>query len=142
MGRRVLTVIVGVWVALGLRSSGAPATLAPSQEGKTAKPTRSVWDGVFTEEQARRGRRIFQSRCADCHKPSEFKAGYETAYEIFSSRSEMPESAPGSLSAQEYADLIAYIFEANDMPAGKEELKGDPEVLKKIRIEAEKPSGR
>ncbi len=118
--------------------AGMAGVARSAQEPET---TRTVWDGVYTEEQARRGRRIYQSRCADCHKPSEFKAGYETAYDIFSSRSEMPESAPDSLSAQEYADLIAYIFEANDMPAGKEELKGEPEVLKKIRIEAEKPSG-
>lgn len=65
--------------------------------------------------------------------------GYATAYDIFSSRSEMPERSPGALSAQEYADLIAYIFEANNMPAGKEELKGDPEILKQIRIEVKKP---
>lgn len=141
-GRRILTAIIGVWVAVGLRSSGAPATPAPSQEAKTPKPTRSVWDGVYTEEQARRGRRTFQSRCADCHKASEFKEGYQTADDIFSSRSVMPESAPGSLSAQDYADLIAYILEVNDLPAGKEELKGDPALLRQIRIEAEKPPGR
>jgi hypothetical protein len=54
----------------------------------------------------------------------------------------MPQSSPNSLTAEEYAELIAYIFEANGLPSGKEELKGDPEILKRIRIEAEKPAGR
>lgn len=143
-----MSVIVGgVWTALGLASPGAllagpraASLLAPIQETEKPEPTRSILDGVYTEEQAKRGQRIYQAQCAECHDPSQFKQGYPTAYAIFSSGSGMPQTSPGSLSLQEWVDLIAYIFEANDMPSGKEELKGDPEILKRIRIEPEKPS--
>src|SRR5437879_7706810 len=29
--------------------------------------TRSVWDGVYTEEQAKRGEEVYQKECAACH---------------------------------------------------------------------------
>lgn len=152
-GWRVLAVVAlvtgGLWTAAGLASFRAPLPgpspdrlVAAAQPVTTSEPTRSSRDGVYTAEQARRGRRIYQMYCADCHKPSEFMRGYQTAYEIFSSRSEMPQSSPGALSAQEYADLIAYVFEAGGMPAGKEELKGDPAILKQVRIDAKEPSAR
>jgi len=146
-------ILCGCWTALGLTPSSAAlaeprqsSSLAPAEEAKKEvkkeEPTRSVWDGVYTEDQAMRGRSIFRTQCADCHKPDEFKMGFRTANDIFSSSSDMPQSSPDSLSAQEYADLIAYIFEANGLPSGNEELKGDPEILNQIRIDAEKPSPR
>jgi hypothetical protein len=131
--------------ALGLTPSGAArggSRQTDSPEAKEEEPIRSVWEGVYTEEQAARGRSFFRTQCADCHQPEEFKGGYRTANDLFSSREGMPQSSPNSLSAEEYADLIAYIFEASGLPSGKEELKGDPEILKRIRIEAEKPEGR
>ena len=142
----LVAVILGACgTALGLTSSGAAragSRQTDSPEVKEEEPTRSVWDGVYTEEQAARGRSIFRTQCADCHQPEEFKGGYRTANDLFSSREGMPQSSPNSLSAEEYAELIEYIFEANGLPSGKEELKGDPEILKRIRIEAEKPAGR
>lgn len=131
-------ILGGIWGVRGLASPAAAPTPEVKESGKD-EATRSVWDGVYTEEQAVRGRSIFRAQCADCHKPDEFKKGFRTADEIFSSRSDMPQSSPDSLSAQAYADLIAYIFEANGLPSGKEELKGDPETLKQIRIDAERP---
>jgi mono/diheme cytochrome c family protein len=129
----------GVTARAGFRQTESPA---PTPDVKNEDATRSVWDGVYTEEQAARGRSLFRTQCADCHQPEEFKGGYRTANDLFSSREGMPQSSPNSLTAEEYAELIAYIFEANGLPSGKEELKGDPEILKRIRIEAEKPAGR
>src|SRR5262245_53624772 len=49
---------------------------AAAQTGKTAKPAkagpaaparRSTWTGVYTEQQARRGRALYDERCAYCH---------------------------------------------------------------------------
>jgi hypothetical protein len=65
-----------------------------------------------------------------------------TVNDIFSSRDSMPGISPGTVSAEDYVDLIAYIFSANGMPSGKEELEADPEILKRIRIEPEKPTGQ
>src|SRR5258708_27979977 len=36
-----------------------------AQEG--ASTSRSVWDGVYTEEQATRGEEIYRKECASCH---------------------------------------------------------------------------
>jgi hypothetical protein len=50
----------------------------------------------------------------------------------------MPADKPGSLSRPQNADLLAYIFQVNQYPAGKSDLPSDAEGLKKIRIEAKK----
>jgi mono/diheme cytochrome c family protein len=141
-------ILGGCWAALGLGPSGTARaesgqtdSLAPIPEDKGEEATRSVWDGVYTEEQADRGRKIFRTQCADCHQTGEFKMGYLTVNDIFSSRDSMPEISPGSVSAEAYVDLIAYIFSANGLPSGKEELEADPEILERIRIEPEKPTG-
>ena len=48
---------------------------------------------------------------------------------------EMPKQEPGSLSPREYTLALAYILKMNGMPAGREDLPGDPAALKKIRID-------
>ena len=56
----------------------------------------------------------------------------------------MPTNDPGSLSAQDNADVVAYLLRLNSMPAGMTELPTDGAVLKMIRIVApvEKPAGK
>ena len=46
--------------------------------------------------------------------------------------------SPGSLPPENYADVIAYFFRANQLPAGKSELPTTPEQSKLIRIERKK----
>jgi mono/diheme cytochrome c family protein len=112
---------------------------------------RSVWDGVYTQAQARRGQNLYQEECAKCH--GENLGGGESspplAGELFlrhwngktagalyeNTRKTMPEEDPGSLSTRQYADLVAYILSANDFPAGDRELDRDVAVLNEIRIE-------
>ena len=50
----------------------------------------------------------------------------------------MPMDNPGSLPAENYADVMAYFFRLNKFPAAKTELKPEPEQLKIIRIEQKK----
>jgi len=106
-------------------------------------PSRSVWDGVYTDEQAGRGNDLFMNRCATCHDPSEF-AGQafidqwkgQTAFNLFDTiRTEMPKDNPGSLSADNYRDIVTFMFKANSFPVGKVELEAKDDVLKQIRIE-------
>ena len=47
----------------------------------------------------------------------------------------MPQDSPGGLTPQQYADVLAYIFELNELPAGQEELSANKEVLRGILIE-------
>lgn len=120
----------------------------------TASVPRSVWDGVFTKEQARRGQTVYGQECAKCHSDnlgggesgpalagSEFMSHWygKTAGALYDNiRKTMPSDDPGNLSTREYADLVAYVLSANDCPPGNQELDRDVAVLNEIRIEPKK----
>jgi quinoprotein glucose dehydrogenase len=116
---------------------------------------RSVWDGVFAAEQAKRGQARYAELCASCHGDTlaggesapplaggEFLSNWNTLTvgDLFDrTRSTMPQNKPGSLSREANAEIMAYLLSANQFPAGKEALPQNSEVLKEIRIEAVKP---
>jgi mono/diheme cytochrome c family protein len=126
--------------------SFAFASAGQAQDSSTAKPAstgKSVWQGVFTESQAARGDTEHQTNCTACHG-SEKYAGEpftknwmgRTAYDLFDQlKTTMPDDNPGSLSAQQYVDIIAYIFKVNGLPAGSDSLTTDLEALRLIKIE-------
>ena len=119
-----------------------------------AQTTRSVWDGVFTAAQSKRGQDVYATECASCHgsdltggesAPALAGAGFLsnwttlTVGDLFErTRVSMPENNPGKLSRAQLADVIAYLLSANRFPEGKAELDKQAEVLKQIRIDAEK----
>lgn len=123
----VVLLVVNVWTAL-------------------SQPTRSVWDGVYTEEQAARGETVFKTSCSGCHDPADFTSDTflgtweaSTAQDLFSVlQKTMPMDNPGSLPPQNYADVLAYFFRANAFPPGKDELSIVADQLKLIRIERKK----
>ena len=47
----------------------------------------------------------------------------------------MPQGTPGSLTDQQYADIIAYMFNLSRLPAGEDELPSDVQQLSTIIIE-------
>jgi mono/diheme cytochrome c family protein len=116
--------------------------------------TRSVWDGVYTEEQASRGQGLYNQHCASCHADTltggemspplaggDFLANWNglTLGELFDRiRTTMPQNKPGKLSREINADITAFILNFNKFPAGKTELPHATEFLKEIRIESEK----
>ncbi len=117
-----------------------PRTIAAQDSQNGAK--KSTLDGVYTEEQARRGAQIYENICAECHDQDEFLEplmqswmGAPVSMLFFEITDLMPEDAPGSLEPAEYADVLAYIFELNGLPPGQAELEPSDEVLKKIIIE-------
>ena len=126
-------------VALLVASKVQPVT---GQAGDTAVPTRSVQDGVYTEEQARRGEQLIEDVCAACHMAGWFTGTFlqswagttvSALYEVISST--MPLDQPGALKRQQYADILAYIFELNGLPPGQEELGASKGALGEILIE-------
>ncbi len=126
-------------VALLVASKVQPVT---GQAGDTAVPTRSVQDGVYTEEQARRGEERIEDVCAACHMADWFTGTFlqswagttvSALYEVISST--MPLDQPGALKRQQYADILAYIFELNGLPPGQEELGASKGALGEILIE-------
>lgn len=53
----------------------------------------------------------------------------------------MPQTRPGSLTADQYLDLVALILAANEMPGGDAELSNDPEVLGGLLIVQDSENG-
>ena len=109
--------------------------------GPEEDASRTTQDGVYTGDQAERGKESYQQACAGCH-PLDYYQGpamkaWDGAplfnlYDVMATT--MPQSNPGSLKRREYLDLVAYILSLNEMPAGGEELPATPEALKKIVI--------
>jgi mono/diheme cytochrome c family protein len=118
-------------------------------------PSRSVWDGVYTEEQSKRGEALYGASCAKCHGDmltggeaappltgGEFLANWNglTVGDLFERiRISMPADRPGVLSSQQNADILAHMLRMNQFPAGKTELERQAEILKQIRIDPPKP---
>ena len=110
------------------------------QEDQEEK-TRSVQSGVYTEEQAARGAKIYRETCLSCHQPGEFGDGAymdgwsgQTAHDMIEHiRATMPQDNPGSLKRKEYVDVVAFLFRLNGLPAGDAEM--DVSSVKQIRIE-------
>ena len=118
-------------------------------------PTKSIWDGVYTEAQATRGKALYAEQCASCHggeltggemapplAGGEFMAGWDglTIGDLFERvRISMPQNAPGSLSGQQNADILAFMFSANKFPAGAAEMPKEAGILKQIKFEVKKP---
>ena len=120
-----------------------------------AQDTRTVWDGVYSQEQAARGAVLFDRECAQCHGPSgegggmapalvgaAFSANYDgqTVGDLFDrTRATMPPGKEGQLSAKENADIIAAMLEFNKFPAGDADLPSQAMMLKMIQYVAQKP---
>ncbi len=144
MTRGVATPVALTVLVLALAAApprvGAGSGAAP----RAGAQTRSTREGVFSLEQAGRGDRIFQERCGACHQPEEFTTpafmaawSGQTAESLFDAiRTKMPTDNPGVLRRQEYADLLAYLFKLNGLPAGDAELKATPAELRQVVIEA------
>jgi S-disulfanyl-L-cysteine oxidoreductase SoxD len=118
-------------------------------------PSKSIWDGIYTEEQAKRGEALYAQECASCHggeltggemapplAGGEFLAGWDglTVGDMFERiRISMPQNAPGSLSGQQNADIMAFMFQAQKFPAGTAEMEKEASALKQIKFEVKKP---
>jgi mono/diheme cytochrome c family protein len=113
-------------------------------ESAAVAQSKSVWDGVYTEQQAARGAVSFATNCARCHggttndgEDARSLAG-ERFWKSFRESTvdrlldyvsrNMPNGAGGTLSANVYADLVAYILSRNGLPAGASELTKDSAV--------------
>ena len=123
--------------------------------GAVAQPTSggpaTIRDGVFTAEQALRGRAAYTGPCDRCHGykldgapedpvmlPAPPVAGAKflrkwngrslaTLFEYV--RTTMPSNNPGYLSDDEVADIVAYMLFVSGLAAGIEALPADPGLL-------------
>ena len=116
---------------------------------------KTVWDGVYTEEQAKRGQAAYEQDCASCHQADfagdgfapglagpEFAASWDglPLSDLFERvRQSMPPSNPGSVTPATKVDIISYLLKGNRIPAGTTELPKEAEGLKQIQYKASKP---
>jgi cytochrome c len=120
-----------------------------------AQTSKTVWDGVYTDDQAKRGEGFYGKECASCHGAEltggesapplagdSFFANWNglTLGDLFERmRVSMPQNAPGSLSRQQNADILAFILKVNQFPVGKAELDRQTDILKTIKFDSTKP---
>ena len=140
--RVIFGVLAIMWV--GLVSQHA----AGAAQGKT------VWDGVFSEAQAKRGAEAYTTACSECHGKDLMGDGFAPAltgaefignwnelsigdlYERI--RISMPPSGPSAVTPAQKADIVAHLMNMNKWPAGTGELEPKTEALKLIKIEMKK----
>lgn len=113
-----------------------------------AAASRSVWDGIYSKEQAGRGQTAYNSKCARCHGEAllggedspplvdkdflEKWNGKSVGSLVEFTRKTMPSDGPGKLSRPQCTDIVAYLLSANGFPAGPGDLAPDAAVLDEI----------
>jgi S-disulfanyl-L-cysteine oxidoreductase SoxD len=118
------------------------------------QPSHTVWDGVYTVEQAKHGANLYADNCASCHglaltggesapplTGGEFLSNWSglTLGDLFDRiRTSMPADRPGTLTREQTAGILAHILNVGQFPSGTAELSTRTETLKQIRIEAVK----
>ena len=133
-----------------LRAAAAAVVLACAAAAGAAAP--AAQDGVYTAEQAARGEALYNEQCVSCHGPIRAIVPEVAALlgdhtfrntwrgrplgELFAFiRETMPQDAPGTLTPQQTADLVAHILSGNRLPAGETPLADDPERLSYVLFE-------
>jgi cytochrome c len=146
IGNNAIALMIGVALACVTAIAGA----------QTVKPV-SVWSGVYTAAQNKRGQEFHADVCAMCHGPrlngagqSEMPpspaiagatflrkwSGQSVAALFVIVRHTMPPDSPGTLTDQQSVDAIAHMLAVSGIPAGNRELPPDPKALANIVIEA------
>jgi mono/diheme cytochrome c family protein len=123
---------------------------AAGQEGP------SIWDGVYSEAQATRGKERYGASCASCHAEDLLGGsgpalvgdsfmqrwnGSSVNDMMQTIRQTMPQDSPDSLGIPGYVDVVAFLLQTNGVPVGKTDLAVEAERLKAIRI-VSRPPGR
>jgi S-disulfanyl-L-cysteine oxidoreductase SoxD len=116
-----------------------------------AQAASSTRDGVYSADQAQRGKTSYGTLCSSCHGPDLAGSGPmpplsgddfignwsgQPLASLFTKiQTTMPATQPGSLTHEQTADIVAYILSANKFPAGKADLPSDADSLKKIQFD-------
>ena len=126
-------------------------TLAVAQNyGGDPPPADTVGasSGVFAAEQAERGAELFTARCSGCHG-AELGGGFgpqlaplgshwagQTLGSLFRFvSSNMPYDNPGSLTQEQYLDVISFVLARNGYPAGDTAMTADTAVIDAVLLD-------
>jgi mono/diheme cytochrome c family protein len=130
------------------------ATFASIESQEPSSPTKTVFDGVYTDAQSRRGEDMSKASCVSCHGEElagsdlapallgdDFKGVWSgrTVAELYEKiHTTMPADRIGTLKPQQSADLVAYILKLNDFPSGTSDLGTETAALSAIRIRSKR----
>lgn len=132
----------------------AVVSMAAGSASSAQDPSKkTIWDGIYTQAQAARGRALYKENCGHCHRDDLTGGGSEAGAPplrgpIFFYRwlhlplsemfltigTTMPQNKPDSLTPQIVIDVVSFLMMENEMPAGKTELLPDLETLKQIQV--------
>jgi hypothetical protein len=145
-----LSILLALGVAACASSGAATDTMpdagpvadAPAPTTTAASAATGGGGGHFTAAQADAGRDTFRGLCTECHFSGEFsdeqfkfkwsRRAADDLYDLI--YTQMPESAPGSLSPEEAVSLVSYILRMNGFEEGSTDLAPDPDVLAGISL--------
>lgn len=145
----------GVGLRSAARAFAAVSLASGTAIGIFAQSPKSQWDGVYSEAQAARGEPLYVENCSMCHGLNAagtilapalagptFTAKWNRrplamVFEII--QTQMPLNLSGHLSAQQNADVLAYILKRGDGPAGAQELPAGADALESIVVLQQKP---
>jgi mono/diheme cytochrome c family protein len=146
-------------LSLSVVSAFGGAVLTAGLQNSPAIRSQSVWDGVYTTAQAKRGQEHYDVYCTNCHgtdmqgdgadipalNDARFakkwdRRSLKELLDLISQR--MPENMPASLSKEVYSDLLAYILANNGFPGGAKEIGREPDTLATIVFEETAPDPR
>jgi quinoprotein glucose dehydrogenase len=144
-----MPLLVAITAGLTLASASPQAQEQPARPGAKVK---TVWDGVYTAEQAEHGRDAYAEHCSHCHTTAEapmivgdrFLRRYfedDLSVPFVKMRTDMPQDLPGTLSDQMYADILAYLLQTGEFPTGTQALPGDDKVLAGILVTGKEGPG-
>ena len=138
-----LALVVGgsLGIAIGVAACAAPDSAASSLPG------------VFSLDQAKRGRQIYSASCADCHGAElqgiagpalagpafvrRWESPERSAVDLFYVlRTSMPKLAMGSLTPDDYRAVFAYLLQRNGWPAGARPFDASDTLLRLIHFDS------
>ena len=143
--------IARAWPIAAAWAVAAWATSGPASQAQAS--TKTIWEGVYTKEQAERGKDLYVEVCARCHgtnliggevagevapdlKGVYFVQRWSDAVSTLFSKIEdtMPKDERGTITSQETADIIAYLLQVNEAPAGTSDIPPSREQARNLVI--------
>jgi mono/diheme cytochrome c family protein len=112
--------------------------------------SRTARDGVYSDEQARRGQAVYRDKCVSCHGAALAGAnapplagdaflavwGGPVSELVDKIQHTMPQDDPGKLTRPQSTDVVAYLLQAGKFPVGRAELSADAAAQKPISLVA------
>jgi quinoprotein glucose dehydrogenase len=140
----VATTLSACLVALAIASAGLTAQQPPNAD-------KTIWSGIYTTDQAARGKQRFETSCIRCHniallgsdrgpalKGNTFWGKWENdnlGNLYVKIRDTMPQDGGAAVVSDEAkVDILAYLLQVSGATTGREELKLDTSALEGIKI--------